>query len=55
MVNHLVLLDGEPLSIIRILSVTDETLVGDVMFDQNLYRKKFSIGGWVLVKYDSTN
>ena len=31
------------------------TLVGDVMFDQNLDRKKFSIGDWVLVKYDNTN
>ena len=25
------------------------------MFDQNLDRKKISIGDWVLVKYDSTN
>ena len=37
----------EAFSIIRILPATDETLVGDVMFDQNLDRKKFSIRDWV--------
>ena len=42
-------------SIIRILPATDETLVGDIMFDWNLDRKKFSIGDWMLVKYRSTN
>ena len=46
---------GEAFSIIRILSAADETLVGGVMFDQNLDKKKFSIGDWGLVKYDSTN
>ena len=43
------------LSIIRILPATDETLAGDIMFDWNLDRKKFSIGDWMLVKYRSTN
>ena len=47
--------NGEAFSIIRILPATDETLVGDIMFDWNLDRKKFSIGDWVLVKYGSTN
>ena len=47
--------NGEAFSIIRILSATDETLVHDVILDQDLDRKKFSIGDWVLVKYDSTN
>ena len=47
--------NGEAFSIIRILPATDETLVGDVMFDQNRHRKKFSIGDWVLMKYDSTD
>ena len=28
--------NGEVLSIIGVLSATDETLVGDIMFDQNL-------------------
>ena len=40
---------------IKILPATDETLAVDVMFDQNLDRKKCSVGDWVLVKYDSTN
>ena len=31
--------NGEAFSIIRILPATDETLVGGVMFDQNLDRK----------------
>ena len=43
MLKHLVLLEYFQLA-------TDETLVGDVMFDQNLDRKKFSIRDWVLVK-----
>ena len=47
--------NGEAFSIIRILSAADETLVGGVMFDQNLDKKKFSIGDWGLVKYDSIN
>ena len=47
--------NGEAFSIIRTLPATDETVVGDIMFDKNLDRKKFSIGDWVLVKYDSTN
>ena len=46
--------NAEAFSIIRILPATDETLVGDVMFDQNLDWKKFSIRDWVLVKYNST-
>ena len=47
--------NGKGFSTIRILPATVETLVGGVMFDQNLDRKKISIGNWVLVKYDSTN
>ena len=47
--------NGEASSNIRKLPATDETLVGDVMFDQNLDRKRFSIGDWVLMKYNSPN
>ena len=47
--------NGEAFSIIRIFSAEEDTLVGGVMFDQNLDKKKFSIGDWGLVKYDSTN
>ena len=47
--------NGEAFSIIEILPATDETLVGEVMFDLNLDRKKFSLGDQVLVKYTSTN
>ena len=47
--------NGEAFSIIRILPATIETLVGDTIFDQNLDRKNFSIGDWVLVKHDSIN
>ena len=47
--------NGEAFSIIGILPATDETLVSDVMFDQNFDRKNFSFGDWVLVKYNSTN
>ena len=36
--------NGEAFTINRILPATDETLIGDVMFDEDLYRKKFSIG-----------
>ena len=40
--------NSEAFSIIWILPATDETLVGDVMFDQNLDRKNFplEIGCW---------
>ena len=47
--------NGEAFSIIGIFPATDETLVSDVMFDQNFDRKNFSIEDWVLVKYNSTN
>ena len=45
----------EAFSIIEILPAADEALVGEVMFDQNLDRKNFSLGDQVLVKYSSTN
>lgn len=46
---------GEASSMIKILPATDETLAVDVMFDQNLDRKKFSFGDRVLVNYNSAN